>query len=269
MYQAVQSFRRRHTLVEVYQDKVMMGQAAAEVASGVLRNSIRERGSARIVVGTGPSQQELIANLVAAPDLDWSSIEVFHMDEYVGISADHPASFRRWLRDHVVDRVPVKAAWYMDGDALDTEGECRRYAGLLQSAPIDITFIGFGENGHIAFNDPHVADFQDPLTVKRVRLDDRCRMQQVGEGHFATMDAVPPEAITITCPGLMRCRTLFAFVPDRRKAEAARCALEGPLTEKCPASLTLTHSDARVFLDVESASLLTLPHGRGSDRLLA
>ncbi|MCX6622188.1 MAG: 6-phosphogluconolactonase, partial [Acidobacteria bacterium] len=186
MYQSIQSFRLEQTLVEVYQDKVVMGRAAAEVAAGLLRDAIRERGSARIVVGTGPSQQELIASLVAAPDLDWSSIEVFHMYEYVGISALHPASFRRWLRDHIVDRVAVRAAHYMEGDAPDAAAECLRYAGLLSAAPIDITFIGFGENGHIAFNDPHVADFHDPLTVKQVRLDDRCRLQQVGEGHFPT-----------------------------------------------------------------------------------
>ena len=235
-----------------------MGRRAAQIAASILTRAIEERGSARIVVGTGPSQHELIVNLVQTPGLDWSAIEVFHMDEYVGISIDHPASFRRWLRDYIANRVPVKAAHYMNGDAPDAEAECRRYGALLDSAPIDITFIGFGENGHIAFNDPHVADFHDPLTVKRVLLDDRCRLQQVGEGHFPTLDSVPPEAITITCPGLLRCRTLFAFVPDRRKAEAARGAIEGPLTERCPASLTLTHADARIFLDAESASLLTL-----------
>ncbi len=257
MLQPTQSFRKQQVLVEVYQDAPAMGRAAAKIAAGLLSSAISRCGTARVVVGTGPSQQELIANLVETPGLEWSAIEVFHMDEYVGISPDHPASFRRWLRDHIIDRVPVKAAYYMNGDAPDPDAECRRYGQLLDAAPIDITFLGFGENGHIAFNDPHVADFHDPLTVKRVRLDDRCRLQQVGEGHFATIDDVPPEAITITCSGLLRCRTAFAFVPDRRKAEAVRCALEGPLTESCPASLVLTHAAARIFLDSQSAALLS------------
>lgn len=260
MANPIQSFRIKQVLVEVYQDAPQMGHAAAKIAAGLLGDAIRRRGFARIVAGTGPSQQELVANLVAQPELDWSSIEVFHMDEYVGISADHPASFRRWLRDHVTSRVPVKTVHYMDGDAADADAECRRYAELLEAAPVDITFLGFGENAHLAFNDPHEADFHDPAAVKRVRLDDRCRMQQVGEGHFPTMDAVPPEALTITCPALLRCRTVFAFVPDRRKAEAVRCALEGPLSEKCPASLVLTHDDARIFLDAQSASLLSPAH---------
>lgn len=258
MVEPLQSIRIKQAHVEVYQDAAAMGQAAAHAAAGRLRDAIARRGVARIVVGTGPSQQELISNLVAAPELDWSAIEVFHMDEYTGISADHPASFRRWLRTHVAERVKAKAVYYMNGDAADLEAECRRYARLLSAAPSDITFLGFGENGHIAFNDPHAADFEDPLTVKRVTLDERCRLQQVGEGHFPAIDAVPPEAITITCPALLRCRTAFAFVPDRRKAEAVRCALEGPLSESCPASLVPTHPDARIYLDRRSASLLSL-----------
>lgn len=258
MVKPLQSFSIKQAHVEVYQDPAAMGQAAAHAAAGILGRAIGRSGAARIVVGTGPSQQELIANLVAAPELDWSAIEVFHMDEYTGIGADHPASFRRWLRTHVAERVKPKAVHYMEGDAADLEAECRRYTQLLSAAPIDITFLGFGENGHIAFNDPHVADFNDPLTVKRVLLDERCRLQQVGEGHFPSIGAVPPEAITITCPALLRCRTVFAFVPDQRKAEAVRCGLEGPLSESCPASLVPAHPDARIYLDRLSASLLTL-----------
>jgi glucosamine-6-phosphate deaminase len=256
MSQAKVEFRVQQTLVEVYQDAQQMGAAAAALAAGLLRQAVQHRGRARVIVGTGPSQQELITRLVAAPDLDWSAIEVFHMDEYVGLPASHPASFRGWLRRYITERVPVRAAHYLDGQAPDLEAECRRYAALL-TEPADITFLGFGENGHIAFNDPHVALFHDPLRVKCVTIDERCRAQQVGEGHFPSLAAVPPQALTLTCPALMNCRTAFAFVPDRRKAEAVRGALEGPLTERCPASLTLTHPDAHIFLDAPSASLLT------------
>jgi glucosamine-6-phosphate deaminase len=178
------------------------------------------------------------------------------MDEYVGISPEHPASFRRWLRDHLACVVHPGAVHLLNGDAPDIDAECRRYAALLAEGPVDVCFIGFGENGHIAFNDPHVADFDDPLMVKRVAMDERCRMQQVGEGHFPNLAAVPPEALTLTCPALMRAEHWICSVPDRRKAEAARNAIEGPIGPHCPASLVRAHPDAAVYLEPESTSLL-------------
>lgn len=234
-----------------------MGEAAAAHAAAILREALAVRGKARIIVGTGPSQDEMIRALTAAPGVDWSRVTVFHMDEYVGIAREHPASFRLWLKRHVEERVQPGEVHYMAGDAPDLDAEIRRYAVLLQAAPIDITFLGFGENGHIAFNDPHVADFRDPLTIKRVEIDLRCRRQQVGEGHFRDVDAVPREAVTITCPALLAARHLVCTVPDQRKAEAARDAIEGPLTTACPASAVRTHPCAVIFLDFGSASLLS------------
>ena len=187
--------------------------------------------------------------------MDWTRVELFHMDEYIGLGLTHPASFRRWLKERLADRVHPGAVHFLNGDAPGVEAECRRYAGLLREAPVDICFLGFGENGHIAFNDPHAADFHDPLWVKRVAMDRRCRLQQVGEGHFPSLDAVPAEALTLTCPALMAAEYLICSVPDRRKAEAVRQALEGPISARCPASLVRTHPGAVLYLEPESGSL--------------
>jgi glucosamine-6-phosphate deaminase len=255
------SFRVDRLAVEIHPDKRELGRAAAARAVRLIADALARRGRARIVVGTGPSQNEVIGALVEAA-LDWRRIEVFHMDEYVGIPASHPASFRRWLREHVADRVGPARVHYIEGDAAETAAECRRYAALLAEAPVDICFIGFGENGHIAFNDPHEADFSDPAAVKVVTLDERCRAQQVGEGHFPDVAAVPARAITLTCPALMSAEHLVCSVPDRRKAEAVRRALEGPVTERCPASVVRRHADAALFLEPESAAELTAPLDR-------
>jgi glucosamine-6-phosphate deaminase len=244
------------TLVRVYRRGPALGQAAGSAGAAILREAIALRGLARIVVGTGPSQDGTIETLVRAPAIDWSRVEVFHMDEYVGMLATHPASFRRWLKEHVSDVVRPGTVHYMQGDADDVQQECRRYGALLRAAPIDVSFLGFGENGHIAFNDPAVADFQDASDVKQVLIDERCRRQQVGEGHFPGLASVPPAAITVTCPVLVSAGYLISSVPDRRKAEAVRDAIEGRLSTKCPASLVLTHPRSFVFLDTESASLL-------------
>jgi len=242
--------------VIVFLSKQEASRAAAQEAASLLRRSLAERGSARIVVGTGNSQEDMVRTLVEGPHLDWGRIEVFHMDEYVGMPAEHPASFRRWLKTHLVDIVHPAKVNFISGDAADLPRECERYAELLHAAPIDICFIGFGENGHIAFNDPGVADFHDPLSVKRVTMDERCRQQQVGEGHFPSLEAMPREALTLTCPELFRAEHWICTVPDQRKAEAVKNALTGPVTEACPGSLVRTHPAAAVYLDVDSASLL-------------
>jgi len=242
--------------VYVYQTKQATSEAAALEASSLLRSALAQRAWPRIIVGTGNSQDEMVNTLVQVPGLDWPRIEVFHMDEYVGMSAEHPASFRGWLKTHLVDIVHPGKVHYLEGDAPDLLQECARYAELLHSAPIDICFIGFGENGHIAFNDPGVADFDDPLPVKRVTMDELCRRQQVGEGHFPGFEAMPREALTLTCPELLRARHLICTVPERRKAEAVRDALVGPISEACPSSLVRTHPSAAIYLDADSASLL-------------
>lgn len=253
----LRSFLVDKARVYIFQTKQDTSEAAALEAASILRSALAQRGSARIIVGTGNSQDDMVRTLVQAPGLDWSRMEVFHMDEYVGMSAEHPASFRCWLKTHLVDIVHPGKAHYLQGDAPDSSQECERYAALLHSAPIDICFIGFGENGHIAFNDPGVADFHDPVAVKRVTMDERCRRQQVGEGHFPTLEAVPKEALTLTCPELLRAEHLICTVPDQRKAEAVKNALTGPITEACPSSLVRTHPAAAIYLDADSASLLS------------
>jgi glucosamine-6-phosphate deaminase len=242
--------------VFIYQTKLDTSEAAAKEAASILRSTLAKRGSARVIVGTGNSQDDMIRTLVETPGLDWNRIEVFHMDEYVGMPDEHPASFRRWLKTHLVDIVHPAKAHYLRGDATDLVQECERYAAELHSGPIDICFIGFGENGHIAFNDPAVANFHDPLAVKRVTMDKRCRLQQVGEGHFPTLEAVPTDALSLTCPELLRAEHLICTVPDQRKAEAVKNALTGPITEACPGSVVRTHPAATIYLDADSASLL-------------
>jgi glucosamine-6-phosphate deaminase len=242
--------------VEVYASKAELGRGAAARAASLLIDAITQRGRARIIVGTGPSQNETIAALTETPAIDWKRVDVFHMDEYVGLPAGHPASFRRWLKEHLVERVNPGAVHYLNGDAADAAVEAASYAAELARAPIDVCFVGFGENGHIAFNDPHVADFRDPAAVKVVEMDERCRLQQVGEGHFPRVQAVPRFALTLTCPALLAAAHLICSVPDRRKAEAVRNALEGPVAALCPASVVRTHPDVVLYLEPESASLL-------------
>jgi glucosamine-6-phosphate deaminase len=249
-------FTAGNARVYLYDSVAALGLAAAEKAADLINKAVSKRGHARVIVATGNSQLALIQSLVVA-DITWGAVEIFHMDEYVGMSDDHPASFRRWVKSRVADKVHPAKVNYLEGDASDLEREMGRYSALLNEAPIDLALVGFGENGHIAFNDPPVADFHDPATVKRVKLDERCRAQQAGEGHFKDLQSVPSEALTITCPGLCRAEAWVCSVPDQRKAEAVRCALQGPVSETCPASLVREHPNAHVYLDRASASLLS------------
>jgi glucosamine-6-phosphate deaminase len=252
----IAAFNQGKSYVMVFSSQDDLGRAAATQAADVIGNAIEQRGKARIIVGTGNSQDRLIHWLTKQPGVNWQAVEVFHMDEYVGMPSTHSASFARWLRAHLAEKVNGGTFHYVTGDAPDLDAEMNRYAKALTSAPIDLCFIGFGENGHIAFNDPHVADFNDPKPIKRVEMDEKCRMQQVGEGHFPSLHEAPREAVTLTCPTLMSARTVIAVVPERRKAQAVLDAIEGPLTTKCPASLVLTHPAATIYLDRDSASLL-------------
>lgn len=247
--------------VRVYANVDALAVGAAQDAITVLRHAIDERGGANLMLATGTSQLAFLERLVAATgtQIDWSRITGFHMDEYVGLAATHPASFQRYMRERVAAHLPFGAFHYLDGSAPDATGEAARYAGLLEQHPVDLCCLGIGENGHLAFNDPPVADFNDPHIVKVVELDERCKQQQVGEGHFATLHDVPPQAITVTVPGLLRARHTLAIVPEARKAQPVRDALEGPITTACPASILRRQRHATLFLDRDSASLLTLP----------
>jgi glucosamine-6-phosphate deaminase len=230
--------------------------AAASHAAELITQAVNQRGTARVIAATGNSQKAFIDRLVLEKNVPWDRVTLFHMDEYVGLADTHPASFRLWIRTRIEQKVHPKEAHYIYGDRSDVDAEAERYAKLLLSDEIDLAFVGIGENGHIAFNDPPVADFRDPKTVKRVALDEACKRQQAGEGHFESIVAVPDEAITITCPGLFRAKAWITVVPDERKAEAVKAALEGPIATACPASIVRTHPEAAIYLDRHSASLL-------------
>ena len=241
--------------VTVHPDDAHLARAAAAEAAAVIGAAVSTRGTARVMFATGNSQLAFVDALAGTPGIAWERVVVFHMDEYVGVGPDHPAGFRRWIRERIVERVHAGAAHYLDGSA-DPDAECARYAGLLAEAPLDLCCLGIGVNGHLAFNDPPVADFDDPLDVKVVALDPTCRRQQVDEGHFPTMDAVPARALTVTVPALLRAGTVLAVVPEARKAAPVHAALTGPVSTACPASALRTCAAARLHLDAESAALL-------------
>lgn len=242
--------------LKIYPSLEGLGKAAAERAAQLITKAIENSGRARMIAATGNSQIPLVEELVKQT-VDWKAVDLFHMDEYIGLRPDHPSSFRYWIRTRLADKVHPHKTYYLDGNAEDLEGEIKRYSALLLEAPIDLAFVGFGENGHIAFNDPPVADFNDPATVKKITLDEACRRQQAGEGHFRDEASVPKQAVTITCPGLFRARSWICCAPEKRKAEAVHNALEGPISEACPASLVRRHPNAFIYLDTESASLLS------------
>ena len=240
--------------VRIYSDVAALAADAAEEAATAVATAIAERGRANVMLATGNSQLRFLDVLIGRP-LDWSRVAVLHMDEYVGVGDDHPASFARYIRERVVEKVSPGAAYLLDGTN-DPAAEITRYAALLTEHPLDLTCLGIGENGHLAFNDPPVADFDDPVDVKEVELDDACRQQQVGEGHFPSVDAVPRTAITLTIPALLRARRVLAIVPEQRKAPAVHAALTGPISTACPASILRRTPHATLYLDEESASLL-------------
>ncbi|MGH9655952.1 MAG: glucosamine-6-phosphate deaminase [Bryobacteraceae bacterium] len=244
-------------MVEIFPDGQSLGAAAAAKAASLIREAVQVRGEARILVATGNSQLQFIGSLAETQGINWSAVTIFHLDEYAGIAADHPASFRLWVKTRLVDRVHPRVVHYLRGDARNLQEEANRYAKLIEEAPIDIAFAGFGENGHIAFNDPPVADFSDPVSVKLVTLEDASRRQQVGEGHFPDLDSVPRQALTLTCPAILRAQSWVCCVPELRKAKAVQCALEGPVSTACPASLIQKHPRAYLYLDKGSASLLS------------
>ncbi len=246
--------------VELHPDVSTMARAAAEQAAAILRQAVARRGRAHAMFATGNSQLAFVDHLVSATEaVPWAHTVVFHMDEYVGVGPDHPAGFQRWIRQRIVERVHPRAAHYLDGLA-DPAAECRRYAGLLDSVPLDLCCLGIGENGHLAFNDPPVADFDDPVAVKVVQLDRDCRAQQVNEGHFPDLASVPSHAVTVTIPALLRAEQVLAIVPEGRKAEPVRQALEGPLSTSCPASVLRTMPQVTLHLEPGSARLLAPTH---------
>ena len=224
--------------------------------TSVMRAAVEARGVCHAMFATGNSQLDFVRALVEGiEDVPWGDTVVFHMDEYVGVGPDHPAGFQRWIRERIVEPAHPKAAHYVDGLG-DAEGGARHYASLLRDHPLDLCCLGIGENGHLAFNDPPVADFTDPLDVKVVELEVSCRRQQVSEGHFGNLGDVPTHAVTVTIPALLRAGHVIAVVPESRKAEPVRAALTGPFATSCPASALRTVARASIHLEPASARLL-------------
>lgn len=250
------SFERDSLRVRIFEDREKMGKAAAEDAGTLLRKLLGRQERVRAIFAAAPSQNEFLDGLCKQPGIDWRRVEAFHMDEYVGLADAAPQGFGNFLRRRVFDRLPFGKVHFLSGNARDPEAECARYGALLTQAPIDVVFLGIGENGHIAFNDPPVADFQDPKPVKIVKLDEICRNQQVHDGCFGDLSQVPTHALTLTVPLLAGAAHHLCIVPGPTKAQAVRDTLEGPIATACPASILRTRADAALYLDRESARLL-------------
>ncbi len=245
--------------VRVFPDKVQSGAAAAAAGAELIRQALAARGTANVIVATGASQFEMLEALVREPDLRWDRIHVFHLDEYVGLPLTHGASFRRylWERFHSRLPLPVAAFHYLDAEH-DAAAEAARVGEIIRRHPIDVAFIGIGENGHIAFNDPP-ADFDTEEPYIIVQLDDACRRQQLGEGWFPTFDAVPDRAISMSVHHILKSTAIVCTVPDQRKALAVKEAVEGPVRPQVPASILQTHAACTLFLDNPAASMLGQP----------
>jgi glucosamine-6-phosphate deaminase len=250
-----QAFFRDRLEVRVFADRGEAGSVGAEMAAGIMRDEIARAGRAAVVFASAVSQDPFLAAL-RAQEVDWAHVTAFHMDEYAGMAADHPASFRRFLRERLFDRVPVAAFHELNGEAADADAECARYAGLLRQAEPCLVIMGIGENGHLAFIDPPVCDFDDPRDVRAVELDDVCRMQQVHDGAFGRLEEVPRRALSLTVPFFLRVPRALVFVNGEHKSAAVRAALEGPIEEACPASALRRHPSAILFLDPAAAWLL-------------
>lgn len=243
--------------IDISDNKNEMGSRAADQAAAIICAAIAERNEARVIFASAASQFEFIEALLAHAEIDWSKVCGFHLDEYVGLAADHPASFRRFLKERLLAKLPcpVKRFTFVGGDAPDTAAECARLEAAIREKPVDLACIGIGENGHIAFNDPP-ADFETDAAYAVVALDEVCRRQQVGEGWYPNLDSVPTHAFSMTVPQILAAREIVVVVPDDRKAKAVSMAVDGPLTNMCPSSILRTHPRCTLFLDKPAASLL-------------
>jgi glucosamine-6-phosphate deaminase len=251
----VKRFRAELLDVRVYETDELMARDATDDAVAAINTAVDARGEANIMLATGNSQLAFLSQLVTRRDVAWSRVTAFHMDEYAGLPAAHPASFQRYMRERVAEHLPLRTFHFLDGIG-DPDVEARRYELLLADHPLDLCCAGIGENGHLAFNDPPVADFSDPHAVKVIALDSASRRQQVGEGHFATIGDVPTHAITVTIPALLSAARLLVVVPEGRKAEAVRRALGDPISTACPATILRLQPQATLYLDADSAALL-------------
>ena len=239
----------------MFEEKKDLGRAAAEQAAASIRNAIRESGRARIIAATGASQFDFLEVLTKAEDIDWRRVEMFHLDEYIGLPMSHPASFRRYLRERLIQKTGIANYHLLDGET-DPSAAIRSANEAIAAAPIDIAFVGIGENGHLAFNDPP-ADFETEEPYLIVNLDPACRLQQVGEGWFANISETPKQAISMSIRQILKAKEILAVVPDSRKAKAVKACLEGEISPMAPASILRRHENTTVYLDKNSAAWLT------------
>lgn len=250
------AFSKEKLLVKVFPTRQEMGKEAAEDVAGKIKEFLQWKNVINMIFAAAPSQEEFMHELISDTTIDWTRIQAFHMDEYIGLEKDAPQGFGNFLKERIFGKVPFRSVHYINGQAPDVQQECKRYAGLLQENPVDIVCLGIGENGHIAFNDPHVADFNDPEIVKAVNLDIACRQQQVNDGCFSGIERVPERAITVTIPTLLKAVGMFCIVPARNKARAVYHTLNDEVSEKCPATILREKESVILYLDKESASLL-------------
>jgi glucosamine-6-phosphate deaminase len=242
-------------LLRMFEDKPTLARAAAEQAATAIRRAIADRGAARIIAATAASQLEFLDALTSAAGMDWGKVEVFHLDEYIGLPITHPGSFRKMLTEQLVAKTGINKYHLLQGDATDVPAALREAGLQLASGPIDIAFLGIGENAHIAFNDPP-ADFKTEEPYIIVNLDEACRQQQVGEAWFSDISQVPKQAISMSAQQILKSKEILAVVPDRRKARAVKACVEGEISPMAPASILRRHSNATIYLDTNSASLL-------------
>lgn len=248
------TFVKDQLQIVVFKDRQSLGAAAAREVSEKFRELLQVAETIQVVFAAAPSQSDFLATLVKDTTIEWGRIHAFHMDEYLGLPQGAPQSFSRFLSDSLFGKVPFRSVQYLNGQTNDAVQECIRYTKLLQLHPPDVVCLGIGENGHIAFNDPPVADFKDKSWVKRVELDQTCRNQQVNDGCFSALSEVPTEALTLTIPAIMRAEFLYCMVPGKTKADAVNQTLNGPISPQCPASILRTHKSANLFLDQDSIS---------------
>ena len=252
----MKTLKKDKLLVEIYENRTLMGEAAARDIKAKIAELLEETQEINMIFAAAPSQNDVLKSLVEDKEIEWNRVIAYHMDEYIGLDKDAPQGFGNFLKDHIFGLVPFKSVNYIDITATDPEKEAERYGKLLEENPTDIVIMGIGENGHIAFNDPPVADFKDKKTVKPVKLDEVCRQQQVNDGCFESIDKVPTHAMTLTVPTLVRAPYLFCIVPAPTKAKAVYETLNGSIDEHCPASVLRTHDNAKLYLDDQSSKLL-------------
>ncbi len=256
MVAAKNFFRVNDLSVQIYNSEAEMAVDVAQIVRKYLEEVLKKQDTAAVLLATGNSQLKFLDALIDLGGVDWSRITLFHLDEYLGITADHPASFRHYLRERVEKKLYPQQFHYIEGDTLEPMAECDRYTQLLQAQPIDLCCLGVGENGHLAFNDPAVANFQDPYSVKLVKLDIVNRQQQVNTGHFPNIDSVPQYAFTVTLPLICSAKKIICLAPEKRKAQIVQQILQQNISTDCPASILCRQSQATLFLDINSASLL-------------